>query len=395
MPHTPNPFSSSWMNAPQPEPEPHRRGNRHVNQLVVTALAGLPGARAMRVVVILALIVASSWLAVPFLPAAAPAGQQEETAPGITFDNGPTQAPEIANIQTGNLQVTQSQGGNPLTVPTPEPTSGPISLTLDNRPVVEDGSILPANRILLFYGFPGEASMGILGEYDEGRLLELLRAQAAEIEAADPSRPVKIGFEVITSVAQETPGANGSYLLDAPSSLLDRYTNFAAENDVLIFFDLQIGRRTVQQEVEGLQPWLVRPNVHLALDPEFSLLEPDWVPGVHLGSVHAADITWAQNYLADLARANGLPPKVLIVHQFKPVMIQEKETLAPVAGVQLVIDMDGWGPPQLKQSTYGVVISQQPIEYNGIKLFYKQDQPLMSPEDIFQLDPPPDVLIYQ
>src|SRR5699024_5755674 len=142
----------------------------------------------------------------------------------------------------------------------------------------------------------GDPNMGILGEYEMDRLLELLREQAAEYEAVDPSRPVRIGFEVIASVAQQEPQNDGSWLLDAPSSLLDTYADFAEENDILLFFDAQIGRRTVSTEVEGLRPWLERPHVHLALDPEFGMRKGQ-VPGDHIGQIDGADVTWTQQYL--------------------------------------------------------------------------------------------------
>jgi hypothetical protein len=41
------------------------------------------------------------------------------------------------------------------------------------------------------------------------------------------------------------------------------------------------------------------------------------------------------------------------------------------------------------------VITQHEIEYNGVKLFYRQDEPLMSAEDVLALNPVPDLVIYQ
>jgi hypothetical protein len=64
-------------------------------------------------------------------------------------------------------------------------------------------------------------------------------------------------------------------------------------------------------------------------------------------------------------------------------------------GVDLVLNMDGFGTPSMKLDTWGVVIQQQPIEFNGIKIFYDQDDPLMTPEDVMALDPIPDVINYQ
>jgi hypothetical protein len=195
-------------------------------------------------------------------------------------------------------------------------------------------------------------------------------------------------------VAQADPQTDGSYLLDTPSETLDEYAAFAEANDILLFLDVQIGRRTVQAEIEGLRPWLEKPFVHLALDPEFAMREGE-IPGEHIGQIDASDIALAQQYLVDLTTQAGLPPKVLIVHQFHYTMIENKDQVKPMAGVQLVIDADGWGTPAEKKATYDVVIGQQPIEFHGMKLFYQQDVPLMTPKEILDLKPVPDLIIYQ
>jgi hypothetical protein len=176
--------------------------------------------------------------------------------------------------------------------------------------------------------------------------------------------------------------------------MLDEYADFAEENEILLFLDVQIGRRTVADEIKGLEPWLKKPHVHLALDPEFAMREGE-IPGTHIGQVTADDIAATQTWLAKLAERARIPPKVLIVHQFHYTMIESKKEVAPVEGVQLVIDSDGWGTPQEKRATYDVVNNQLPIEYFGVKLFYSQDKPLMTPEEILALGPSPDLIIYQ
>ena len=47
------------------------------------------------------------------------------------------------------------------------------------------------------------------------------------------------------------------------------------------------------------------PNVHLALDPEFSM-KGKYPPGKVVGTLDAADINFASNYLANLVRENNL-----------------------------------------------------------------------------------------
>jgi hypothetical protein len=134
--------------------------------------------------------------------------------------------------------------------------------------------------------------------------------------------------------------------------------------------------------------------VHLAIDPEFAMADGE-LPGVHIGAVDATDVQWAQQWLIDLAREKGITPKVLIVHQFTETMITNKERIVPMRGVQLVIDADGFGDPDLKKATYDLINNVVPVEYAGIKLFYQTDIPLMSADDVVNLDPSPLFVMYQ
>jgi hypothetical protein len=222
----------------------------------------------------------------------------------------------------------------------------------------------------------------------------MIRAQAADYAAADPSRPVIPAFELIATVAQRVPGADGTYILDTDHETLKTYIDYAADHDMLVFLDLQIGRGTVPDEIEKVRDLLALPNVHLALDPEFAVAEGE-IPGEYIGSVPAESIAYAQKTLADISAEAGIPPKVLIVHQFREDMIQDKQTLAPYPGVQLVIDADGYGAPELKTAVYNFLVRDEPIEFAGVKIFFKQDVPLLDPQEILALVPPPDVIIYQ
>ncbi|MGH2557702.1 MAG: hypothetical protein ACRDJH_01450 [Thermomicrobiales bacterium] len=254
--------------------------------------------------------------------------------------------------------------------------------------------ILPDQRVLSYYGFPGNPLMGILGEYEMEALYGRLQDQAAEYEAADPSRPVKLAFEIIATVAQRDPMDNGQYIAYTDDEIIQQYVDFTAERDMLLILDVQFGLSSVEEQIDSVREWLTIPHVHIALDPEF-LVQPGEQPGVDLGSIEGSDVTYAQEEMAQLAREAGIPPKILIVHQFNVFMIDNKEVIAPVDGVQLVIDADGWGPPADKQASYEVVITQEPIEFHGVKLFYRQDDPMMSAADILALEPTPDLVIYQ
>lgn len=393
MSKKPKPFSSAWLEAPPVEPERPRRLTRNVNESLLSMAPRLPGERHLAMFVVVILVLGSFWFAAPrgeaLLDGPSQDPAREATVlPTLEYEDVPDQAEPT--VSTDSLKVVDA--GQAATSESAEPP--PLNLAQAQTEANTEGGIFPEYRVLTFYGFPGNDQMGILGQYQKEDLLDRMREQAAEYEEADPTRPVKLAMEVIASVAQSEPQADGSYLLDAPASLLDEYTEFAEENDILLIFDVQIGYRTVEAEVEGLRPWLEKPFVHLAIDPEFAMRDGE-IPGDHIGQIDGADVTWAQNYLVELTTSLGLPPKILIVHQFLESMIENKETIQMVKGVQLVIDSDGFGPPAQKRSTYGITNGAAPIEYNGLKLFYDQDVPLMTAEEVLDLDPVPDLIIYQ
>ncbi len=256
------------------------------------------------------------------------------------------------------------------------------------------GPILPEYRVVAYYGHPHDPAMGIVGEHDIDELAALLREEAANYAAADPSRPVIPALEIIATVAQPVPGADGTYILDTSRETLDAYIDYAGANGMLVILDLQIGRGTVAAEIEKVRDLLALPNVHLAIDPEFAVAEGE-IPGKYIGSVTADSIAYAQQVLAEISATNGIPPKILIVHQFREDMVENREQLTSQPGVQLVIDADGYGSPELKQAMYDAIMPDEPIEFSGVKLFYRQDTPLMTPQEILALTPTPDVIIYQ
>ncbi|MCA9877479.1 MAG: hypothetical protein KC442_06850 [Thermomicrobiales bacterium] len=286
----------------------------------------------------------------------------------------------------------------PVAAATQTPAAGVVPAAMATLPPTSRASLadalLPDYRIVAYYGHPHDANMGIVGEMELDDLTKKLRKQADAYEAADPSRPVVPALELIATVAQRDPGFDGTYILDTDHETLREYIAYAADNDMIVILDLQIGRGTVAHEIEKVRDLLELPNVHLALDPEFAIAEGE-TPGDHIGSLHADSIIYAQQVLAEIAEEHGLPPKMLIVHQFREDMIAGKGLLGPLPGVQLVIDADGFGDPELKTFVYNYLVRDEPVEYAGVKLFYKQDNPLMKPRDILGLVPAPDVIIYQ
>jgi LysM repeat protein len=252
-------------------------------------------------------------------------------------------------------------------------------------------SIVANKRIVAYYGNPLAGSMGILGRYDAGTMIAKLKSQAAEY-ALLSRKPIQPALEFITPVAQASAGADGLYRLRMSMDLIEQWADIAVRNGSLFILDVQVGRGKVQDEVNVLLPLLKRPNVHLALDPEFDMWE-NQLPGQQIGHMTAQEINWATRTLSNLA-AEGAGHKILIVHQFTPNMLPDKTSIVTDPNVDIVIDMDGFGGQGGKIGKYDDVQST-PVQFAGIKLFYREDTDLLTPGQLMELDPVPDVIIYQ
>ena len=276
---------------------------------------------------------------------------------------------------------------------THEPLVWPV-----NPPPPLPGSILPAKRIVAFYGNPLSKRMGILGALPPERMLAKLDSEVHAWEAADPSTPVQPALQLIAVVAQGGPGRDGKYRMRMSDEMIERVYSWAQQRNALLFLDVQVGKSTLREELPRLIPWLKRPNVELAIDPEFSM-KHDKVPGTVIGTFDAADVNYASGLLDSLVTADSLPPKVLVVHRFTRPMLTHSEDIRLDARTQIVIDMDGWGPPSLKRGSYRAYIYRHPVEYTGFKLFYHNDTKsgtrLMSPKQVLELFPKPLYIQYQ
>ena len=67
--------------------------------------------------------------------------------------------------------------------------------------------------------------------------------------------------------------------------------------------------------------------------------------------------------------------------------------------VQIVVNMDGWGPPSLKRESYRRYVYQYPVQFTGFKLFYRNDKKngsrMMAPAEVLALHPKPIYIQYQ
>jgi hypothetical protein len=304
----------------------------------------------------------------------------------------PVQGSAGRQDSTGRVKQSSTSNGSTTTPARPKPVwpvKGPEPLS---------GSILPNKRIVAYYGNPLSKRMGILGEVPPDEMLKRLDREVRAWERADSTTPVVPALHLIAVVAQASAGRDGMYRARMSDSLVERVYGWAQRAKAIMFLDIQVAKSTLQAELPRLTPFLMRPDVHLGLDPEFSM-KRGGAPGKRIGTYDAADINYAIDLLADLVEKHDLPPKVLVIHRFTRPMLTNASKIKLDPRVQVVIHMDGWGPPWMKKDSYQAYVYSEPVQYTGFKLFYKNDtkrgHPLMKPADVLALFPKPLYIQYQ
>lgn len=255
-----------------------------------------------------------------------------------------------------------------------------------------DPGLLDTHVMLTWYGNPRSSRMGALGEQTGAARVARFRAQADAYRAATP-RPIVMAYHLVAVVAQCTAGADGMWRRRETHDVIQALLDEARANGFTLIVDIQVGRSTVASEVAALEPFLKEPDVHLALDPEFAM-DGCEIPGREIGQLRAADINGAITTLERLITTHGLPPKVLILHQFRVDMLPDKAKVRRSALVETALVMDGFGTQSLKLASYRTVM-RQPLAFAGIKLFYQQDHNLFTPAQVLALTPSPAVIVYQ
>ncbi|MEO8562277.1 MAG: hypothetical protein ABI601_09400, partial [bacterium] len=255
------------------------------------------------------------------------------------------------------------------------------------------GALLPKNRIIAYYGNPHSKKMGVIGEYPEPQMLSMWDKTVAAWKAADPKTPVIPAIHLVTVVAQGAPGSDGMWRRWEDSSMIERTYKWAKSRNGILFLDIQASHSTLQKELPRLLPWLARPDVHLGVDPEFYMhYEREGArPSSKIGMMMASDVNYVIQTLDKLVLEKKIPPKILVVHRFTKKMVPDAENIRPTSRVQVVMHMDGWGPPWLKFDSYRDYVVDHPVEYTGFKLFYHNDtkkgDALLTPGELLQLRP--------
>jgi hypothetical protein len=302
----------------------------------------------------------------------------------------------VTMFVAGPLSIERGAGsrdvpGAPLTFADTLGIGGLPSLTFDGH---ADDSLIDDQTIVAYYGTPRQPDMGILGEYDAETIAWMLSARAAKFDALNGDATVKPALHLVYGVAQPEAGGDGLHMRYVDDRTVRQYLAVARRYGFALILDLQIGHSDALTEARKVLPYLYEPDVHLALDPEFALAGGA-APGARIGSLAADDINAVQWLLGQVAAERGLPRKALIVHQFEAFMLPDASAIERRDDVDLIIDVDGYGPADIKKAKYASYGAAPYAPYGGIKIFLDHDPDVMSEQQLIDIQPRPVFFLYQ
>jgi len=252
-------------------------------------------------------------------------------------------------------------------------------------------SLFPSHRLVSFFGAPATPALGVLGDAPPEALWPRLVAAAAPF--GTPGNVVVPSYELIAFTAQRSPGPQGSYSAELPAAQIDSYVQVVHSHGGMLILDIQPGRGSLLTDAQALERWLVQPDVALALDPEWELAAGQR-PDQQIGHTTGSEINAVSAWLEQLTMTHHLPQKLLIVHQFRASMVEDKAAVVAPPDLAIVFNMDGFGGTANKLSVYQLLTSDHRWAL-GYKLFYDRDRPLQTPGQILALVPPPQVVEYE
>ncbi len=361
---------------------------------VVTSAAALPDTTAPRplrgVTVLIRAGDPSSAIAAALAVTARVAGATVVTMDGYDPRAYPAAIKMLAKARPREVVAIGSGFGRPCA------TTARVAVAETGRQLPGGGQVMfPGRRLVALYGHPGASSLGVLGEQDLTASIERARAVAAQYRSLSKV-PVVPTFEIIATVAQASPGYDGSYSYVTPVSDIKPWVQAANAAGMYVVLDLQPGRANLLDQAKDYESLLKLPGVGLALDSEWKL-QPGQVPLRQIGSVDIGEINSVVRWLAALTARYHLPQKLLVLHQFRlSMIIGENDLDTSHDDLAILIHMDGQGSPGAKQGTWDAVTATAPAHvWFGWKNFYVKDTPMISPQATMAEKPTPVMISYQ
>jgi hypothetical protein len=320
-----------------------------------------------------------------------PTGGTEPSATGSDTATSSATGTDTATSGTTETGTATPATGDPAGTPT---ATGSATAAAGELP--RGGrTVFPRYRLVGYSGAPGSVAFGRLGVGDlDDRVREIER----RARAYDDDREVLPVLELITVIANASPGPDGDYNSQVADATIRRYLAAARRHRALLLLDIQPGRADFLPVVKSLRRWLEQPDVGLALDPEWAV-GPGQVPGNVYGRSTGNELDSVARYLDDLVQEKGLPQKVMVFHQVAASVVRSQDDIRERPGVVVIKSVDGIGSREMKTKTWRVLVRDlPPAVHSGFKLFFMEDRrhgPLMTPQQVLKLRPKPEYVLYE
>ena len=361
---------------------------------VVSKPAALPATAAPAPLARVAVLVSSS--ADPAAPADAVAATARAAGASVIDVRGtdpradPAAITALARLRPGEVVAVGARFGPAAQL------ASRVAVAETGRQLPGGGQVMfPGRRLVALYGHPGTPGLGVLGEQDLPASIARARQMAAPYRSLS-GVPVVPAFEIIASVAEASPGPDGTYSYETPVSQLLPWVREATADGLYVVLDLQPGRASLLAQAEHYESLLALPDVGLALDAEWKL-QPGQKPLRQIGHVDISEVNSVVDWLAALTARHELPQKLLVLHQFQLAMIRGEQYLdTSHDDIAIVIHMDGQGTPGVKQATWNAVTAAAPRGvFFGWKNFLVKDHPMLTPGQTMRESPTPVMISYQ
>jgi len=304
-------------------------------------------------------------------PEASPQGAGGTTSPA-------TEPPTAAEARAWEAEFLAQEDGSEDAAPTAK--SGKRA---------PGGPLFPSRKVLSLYGAAG--GFGIIGRKSLNGAAEKLNKQVRPYRKRS-NEPVVKAFDLVAVIATKCSGSNDKCRNRVSKETIQRYLRKIRELNGRLILDIQPGRSNVLEEIKHLKGFIRKGNVDVALDAEWNV-GPKGEPGEDLGSLKARRINGATKKLLKIIRNRDLPPKLLIVHQFRRDSVRGEKNIKRPGKVDVTLNFDGIGSRSAKTAGYKDL--SFPGLFNGFSLFYELDDGLMSPRQVLSLRPQPDYIMYQ
>jgi len=352
------------------------------------------------------------------LPALAAAAQLHDTTVLVHAPEDAGTAAAVATAKAAGATVVETRGADPradaftVAALAAAPTQHVVALGADFGPadrlaarvaVAHTGAqlpgggqlVFPGRRFVALYGHPGGAALGVLGAQDLDASIARARDLAAQYDGLSDV-PVVPTFEIIATVASGSPGRDGNYSNESSVESLRPWVEKAVDAGLYVVLDIQPGRADPLDQAKSYASLLQLPNVGLAVDPEWALGAAQ-KPLEQIGSIDSSKLNEIGAWLDAFTASKHLPQKLLVLHQFRLSMIgNEAKLKTGYDNVAVLIHMDGQGAPANKDATWKSVVGAAPKGLPfGWKNFYKEDHPMLTPEQTMAHAPKPMMISYQ